>query len=333
MDEPRRRAWVGVLRLGLPLGVSAAVHGVLLLLLLGVAWTLGSGQRGTDLGPPVVIALPGPAPAPPAARSSPPTEGVGAATGLTGESPPPTLAGMSVAPPAPAPALRSIAAEGAIPALRAEAVEIGGASFAGLGTRRARSVVYVVDASGAMVTNFKWIKDELQRSVAALSPAQRFQVVLFRDRTGAGSSEVVEVFDPGDGSAGLLPATGANKAALARWLAVVEPVGRSNPLDGLRRGLALAPDVVFLLSRGIRRTGGVGDDPPGGLWGRGAETILAELDRLNPVLRDGGPRTVAVKTIQFLEDDPTGIMRAIADRHGDGEGSYRVVTLRDLGVR
>jgi hypothetical protein len=195
-------------------------------------------------------------------------------------------------------------------------------------------VVYVVDASGAMVTNIKWIKDELQRSIAALAPTQQFQVVLFRDRTGTTGEGLFEIFrsDP-DAPGALMPATASNKQALAAWLAEIQPTGRSNPVDGLRRALALRPDAVFLLSRGIRRTGGREDDPPGGLWGRGAEVILAELEGLNPRLRDGGPRTVVIKTIQFLEEDPTGVMRAIAERHGDGTGSYRVVTPQDLGIR
>lgn len=333
MDEPRRPAWLRVLRLGLPLGVSVAVHGLLLLMLFGVAWTFGGAPRGTDLGPPVMIALPD---APKPAISPDPTGTKAARVAPLAaalESAPPVLTGLGTSA-QPPPVLRSGVDQGPVPRLRPDAVQVGGATFAGLGTKRARSVVYVVDASGAMVTNFKWIKDELQKSVAALSPAQRFQVVLFRDRTGTGESGAFEVFRPDDGAPRLLPATGSNKSALARWLALVEPAGRSNPLDGLRAGLDLRPDVMFVLSRGIRRTGGgPGEEPAGGLWGRGPEAILTELDRLNPVLREGGPRMVAIKTIQFMEEDPTGIMRAIADRHGDGDGSYRVVTLRDLDVR
>ncbi|MFM9995045.1 MAG: hypothetical protein ACKVU4_04500 [Phycisphaerales bacterium] len=332
MDEPRRRAWRDVVRLGLPLGVSIAVHGLLLLMLLGVAWTFGGAPRGTDLGPPVMIALPEtPRPAITPADSG--AEGGATSLGTPSDAAPPVLTGLGASA-EPPPVLRSGVDEGPVPRLRPDAVQVGGATFAGLGTKRARSVVYVVDASGAMVTNFKWIKDELLKSVVALSPTQRFQVVLFRDRTGTGDTGTFEVFLPEGGEPRLLPASGGNKSAFARWIAGVEPAGRSNPLDGLRRGLALEPDVMFVLSRGIRRTGGgPGDEPSGGLWGHGAEAILAELDRLNPTLRDNGPRMVAIKTIQFLEEDPTGIMRAIAERHGDGEGSYRVVTLRDLGVR
>lgn len=331
MDEPRRPDWLfRALRLGLPLGVSVAVHGSILLLLIGVAWRFSGTKRATDLGPPLVITLAPPPAAAPEPAAAPADTGALPVRAAPPPGPPPALTGLSVSSAAP-PELRSSAPDGPVPLLRPGSVQIGGATFAGLGTKRARSVVYAVDASGAMVTNFKWIKDELQRSVAALSPTQKFQVVLFRDQTLSGES-TYEVFDPvasGDPAA-LLPATAPNKAALARWLNDVQPSGRSNPLDGLRGGLSLEPDVIFLLSRGIRRTGGTQDDAGASMWGLGAEATLEELDRLNPPLGELG-RMVVIKTIQFLEEDPTGIMQAIGERHGDGTGSYRVLTLRELG--
>src|ERR1043165_8588402 len=124
------------------------------------------------------------------------------------------------------------------------------------------------------------------------------------------------------------------------------PVGRSNPLDGLRLALRLQPDAVFLLSRSIRRSGGgTGDgtgaaavgasvgggsgggggdgrgaaaigDSVGGVWGRGKAEIMAELDKLNP--KRGEQRRVVIKAIQFLEEDPTGPMPAVGDEHRDG---------------
>ncbi len=337
---------VPVLRLGLPLGVSIAVHATILLLMIGVAWQFGGPSRGADLGPPVLITL---SPPPAETNPQPATQSEGGRPVLSraiDPGPPPTLTSSTASSVVP-PALRSSLSDGPVPVLRPGALQIGGATFAGLGTKRARSVVYVVDASGAMVTNFKWIKGELERSVAALSPTQKFQVVLFRDLTLTGEGGTTELFSPAQasGDAALLPATGPNKGALASWLNTVYPTGRSNPLDGLKRALELEPDVVFLLSRGIRRTGGREDDPAAA-WGPGAEATLAELDRLNPPLREGGPgsptavdrgwgppRMVIIKTIQFLEEDPTGIMRSIAEHHGDGTGSYRVLTLRDLSER
>jgi hypothetical protein len=155
--------------------------------------------------------------------------------------------------------------------------------------------------------------------------------VLFRDRADTGSR--YELFVPPGGDASrvtLAQANATNKAALSRWLASVRPAGKSNPLDGLRCGLAFKPDVVFLLSRSIRRSAG---DPAAdvGVWGRGKAETLAELDRLNARALNGQRRAV-IKAIQFLEEDPTGTMQAIGDEHGDGPGSYSVLTLRALGA-
>jgi hypothetical protein len=185
-----------------------------------------------------------------------------------------------------------------------------GVAFAGLSAQRTRSVVYVVDASGPMVTTLPQVLALLTRSVGDLLPTQRFSVVLFRD--SGGSPTGAEVFSPR-----LLDATPRNQARLKDWLAGVRPGGRSNPLAGLRAALALKPQVVFLLTRSIERSGG-------GQWEQGLAGILSELESLNPVDPATGRRRTAIKTIQFLEDDPTGIMSAIADRHG-GPGESRAV--------
>lgn len=212
---------------------------------------------------------------------------------------------------------------------------IQGATFAGMGAKRAGSVVYVVDASGAMITSLKFVLAELERSVRNLSSAQKFQVVLFRDR---GGTVMYDIFSPRGDPTRLVPATPANKAALREWLSTITPVGRSNPLDGLKRGLKFECDAIFLLSRSIRRSGGASGDGTGpaaigesasGVWGRGTAEIMAELDKLNPAR--GELRRTVIKAIQFLEEDPTGTMQAIGDLHGDGPGSYSVVTLQMLG--
>ena len=123
-----------------------------------------------------------------------------------------------------------------------------GVRFAGLGASNARSVIYVVDASGPMITSMPRVIEELRRSVEQLSPAQKFSVVLFR-RTDAALG--AEVFAPV-----LMRATPSAKARLVEWLAQIKPAGASNPLAGLEAALALKPDAVFLLSRSIVRSGG-----------------------------------------------------------------------------
>ncbi len=188
-------------------------------------------------------------------------------------------------------------------------------TFGGLGASSVRSVVYVVDGSGPMVTSLPIVLHELERSISRLSPTQKFGVVIFRRQ--ADGSPPAEAFAPV-----LMRATPSARLLLRDWLAAVEPSGRSNPLAGLEAALALKPDAIFLLSRSIQRSGG-------GVWDAGPEATLARLDQLNPVNPVTGRRPVLIQTIQFLDEDPTGTMQAIAAAHsvpaGAGATGYRVV--------
>jgi hypothetical protein len=196
----------------------------------------------------------------------------------------------------------------------------GEVRFAGAGSSDAMSVVYAVDASGPMVTSLPLVLAELRSSVDRLSPEQSFSVVLFREPNRA-EEMGTQVF-----SSTLVPATSEHKQQLAAWLETVRPGGRSDPLTGLDRALALRPNVVFLLSRSVERSSG-------GVWGNGLEATIARLESLNPPI---GPdvetpaakvgRAVQIQAIAFLDDDPTGILQAIAERHGPRDGSgYRVI--------
>jgi hypothetical protein len=185
-------------------------------------------------------------------------------------------------------------------------------TFGGLGAAHVGSVVYVVDCSGPMVTSLPIVMAELRRSVNKLTPSQRFGVVFFRrigdDGTGAESFAPV-----------LVHATQSVKELLDTWIGRIEPAGRSSPLAGLELALSLKPDAIFLLSRSIQRSGG-------NVWELGLEATMARLEELNPVRSalGGGRRGVLIQTIQSLDEDPTGIMQAIGQRHGGGNG-YRVV--------
>ncbi|MCC6661927.1 MAG: hypothetical protein IT437_13695 [Phycisphaerales bacterium] len=321
-------AWLAPLgRMGVPLGVSIFVHGLLLAGLAGVGWSLRI-PIADDLGSEVLLVAP---PPPPLAlaqgrrRSGPEPEPVVyiARQEITPDDlpqAPPSAAITAIGRPAPGPTTVPVQPEKSRPTVR-EAPRPA-ATFAGVGVRQVQSVVYVLDGSGAMVTNLKWVLQEVERSIVALDPKQSFQVVLFRDRGPGVGGAGTEVFRAGNA---LIPATAANKAAVAAWLQQVRPSGRSNPMDGVRRALSLQPDVVFLLSRGMQRTE-AGQRP--GDWSRGAAAVLKELDGLNP--RAGKRHRAIIKTIQFLEDDPTGTMQAIAAEHGDGPGSYSIITLQEL---
>ena len=351
LDRMARRHGTRVL---VALGVSVLVHGVLVLVLAlvlrGVAQSGGGSVVSLDLGvldrasddfgePPQVQPSEVQSSEPPASATDPDQASAMAsldrALRRVGERVVAAPQATEISRGEPSPAMPLLDRGGtpagttALTDLDATPV-LDGASFAGVSASRARSVVYAVDASGAMVTSLPFVLDELRRSVSALAPDQSFAVVLFGRRPGEDADgPAVRTFP----ATGLVAAGPALKAELFAWLEYVQARGASNPLDGLLAAIDRQPEVVFLLSRSIRRTDG---REAAGDWGPGREAILDELDRANPVRRSifGPPaRAVQVKCVQFLEEDPTGVMRAIARVHGGGPGSYRLLTESELGRR
>lgn len=191
--------------------------------------------------------------------------------------------------------------------------------FAEIDAAPARTVVFVVDASGAVASAFTFVREELLRSIDQLSPTQRFQVIVF-----PGPENTEPVIAPVNRGRQAL-ATPAAKREVADWMATFRPRGQSKPLAGLRDALALRPDIVMLITRSIERTG------PVAAWGDGLESTLDELDRLNPTDRRGQRRS-AIAAVQLLDPDPTGIMPAIAARHGQGVSDYRVISADTLAM-
>lgn len=336
----RRRRERSFWRRALPVGVSILAHVTLLVLTAAVAWqvTHAGPTRETivSFDDPAFGAPPPPAPRSQTPRTEPPmpseeTESAASVSrpdlrALAGEGDAEDAAAAAEDPLAGVDpfASRPLLGMGEGPEPAVEPV-LGDVRFVGVGAANARSVVYVVDASGPMVSSFPMVKERLLASVDRLRPTQRFGVVAFRriaapSGVSPGGAVVggeepsgVEVFSPR-----LVRATTGAKARLREWLGGIDARGRSAPLDGLRAGLALRGDAVFLLSRGIERSGG-------GVWGLGLEATLGELERLNPANRRG-ERPATIKAIQFLDEDPTGIMRAIAARHGGGAADgYTVI--------
>lgn len=241
---------------------------------------------------------------------------------------PPAASALELVEPAPPPAPPSerppIEKLGSSPAAPAKSTPLpressapapvsGPVSFAGAKVLRASTIVYAVDASGAMASSLSIVFEELRRSVARLTPEQKFTVLLFREPLHGGSAE--EWFAPAP-----VAATSENLRALDRFLKQARPGGRSNPLRGLEPAVRLKPDLVFFLARSIPRSGGA-------TWGPGRGTVLDRLEELNPINSQNGSRPVVIKTIQFIEPDATGLMHAVGTLHGDGPGSAVVFTL------
>ncbi len=193
-------------------------------------------------------------------------------------------------------------------------------AFAGSTATAATRIVFAVDASGAMVTSFSFVQDELARAIDKLQPTQSFQIVFFGSRPDEDGAPTPHRTIPHSGDDDdLIRATAANRILARRWVNAALPGGKSNPVEGLTRALEFDPDLVFLLARGIQRTGAVPDPAD-------QRAILSQLDALNPTDTRTGLRPTVIKAIEFVEPDPTGLIEQIARTHGDGEGSLRLIT-------
>lgn len=313
-------------RVLVPTGVSLAVHAALILLLGAVTWRVFQ-RPVADEAAMVELRLESPAPAvEPAAEPKGPSKSGRAPAPATHDvprpAPPPPPMTFGTVPrvlaPAPAPAMER-------PARIERPLAAGLASFAGVRADQVRDIVYVVDASGSMASSLPFVVQELKASIGRLGAAQRFSIVVFRDAEAINPDlESVEVLRV-SGRVGLFEASPVHRAAASAWLDEIRPAGRSDPLAGLEAALALEPDAVFLLARSIPRT----QDES---WPARLEEAMGRLDAMNPVEPGTGRRRVLIKTIQFIDDDPTGLLQRIALEHGGGPGSYALRTLDQLGA-
>lgn len=167
------------------------------------------------------------------------------------------------------------------------------------------SVVYVIDASGSLVSDLGFVIDELKRSIRQLGPAQKFTVIFFQ------RDLAIEV-----PPRGLKPATAAVKARIIDWVSGsrgnIVPGGTSNPLAALAVGLRYRPDALFVLSDNITGRGRYEVD---------RRVLLDEIARLNADHR------TQMHTIQFLYPDPLKTLQRIAGEHG---GSHRFIREIDM---
>ncbi len=191
----------------------------------------------------------------------------------------------------------------------------GSATFVGITSSNARRIVYVIDASGSMISSFQIIIEELGRSLESLNPQQQFQVVFFQKNDAV----IARKMDK------LVPATQDEKLATLAWIndrSNILPQGRSNPLAAIEKAMRLKPDVIFLLSENITGSGQFEIDQA---------DLLALLEKLNPIDPETGRRTTQINCVQFLDPDPLDTLRKIAEIHGGAKG-YRFLDRRQLGI-
>ena len=179
------------------------------------------------------------------------------------------------------------------------------AKFMGLDAIGATKIVYVVDASGSMLTHFSSILNELKRSLSELHTSQSFGIIFFQlDKA---------IVVPPENK--LQPAEIANINQAFSWIAKsghVIPCCSSNPIAAINAAFELNPDTIYLLSENIK---GAGHHEISEV------DLLEELMRLNPIVDlETEGRAVQINCIQYLTQEPGGTMQRIGAIHGGDDG-------------
>lgn len=185
-----------------------------------------------------------------------------------------------------------------------------GVGMYGLGGN-ARTVVYVVDASGSLIDSLPFVINELKDSFRKLSDEQRFTVIFFQRDTA------IEVPTP---NRGMKIANRENIKKVSDWITLEEgnitPRGSSNPVKAIQLALAYKPDLIYILSDNI--TG----------HGRYAVDQRELLEMISDTKKSRGATNTRINTIQFLYPDPLGTLQKIAAQN---EGRYRYVDASVVG--
>jgi len=117
-----------------------------------------------------------------------------------------------------------------------------GTSFFGK-TVAAKSVAYVIDASGSMQgPRFVRARMELVNALMKMKKTQEFFIVFYTDQT-------YPLFWP-QSVVSLIPANAENLKKTGLWLELARTSDGTQPQEAMSLALSLKPDVIFLLSDG-----------------------------------------------------------------------------------
>lgn len=317
----------------LPWAVSLALHAALVIGGVFLVWSVSRPEKPAS--PPVETSFLNPAVAPDSPRDAPESSELESPSPQDLERP--QLEALQIEVPRPElfePVVPTTDAEPVTPQRDPGAVEelqdtrmqrrYPEVRFAGLGAGNAQDVVYVIDASGPMVSSLPSVKAMLKRSMEQLSPTQRFQVVLFKD------GSFVSAPDPANPHLQqqwrLIRALRENREGVGEWVETVQASGKGNPAPALEHAVGLLQasetGAIFILSRASAGSGA---------WEQSREQILATLDRLNPRDQRTGRRRLAIHSVQFIDLDEAGVLEAIAREHGSPRGdSFTVISRQQL---
>lgn len=99
----------------------------------------------------------------------------------------------------------------------------------------ARKIVYVLDATGSMMSSFDALRVQLRTAVQNLRPPQSFDIVFINEH------------NPPPLAPALLFTTPENKRKAQEYVDTMAPRGGTNPLPAITKAFELQPEMIFLL--------------------------------------------------------------------------------------
>ena len=107
-------------------------------------------------------------------------------------------------------------------------------NFAGTSTR-ANKIVYVLDATGSMMSSFDDLRRQLKMAVGGLRPPQSFNIIFINDK------------NPPPLAPELLFASPENKRKAEEYVETMAPRGATEPLPALEKAYGMKPELINLL--------------------------------------------------------------------------------------
>jgi hypothetical protein len=165
-----------------------------------------------------------------------------------------------------------------------------------------RRFVYLVDASGSMLTVFPRVKQELMISVSHLQPIQAFNIIVFHED----ESDLATM-----SKGGLLMANPDNKIAAGKFTDDQRAMGGTDPTPAIKLAFAQKPDLIYVLTDGFDNV----------------DSFQAIIDMFHNLNVNKATKVNAI--MLKSRDDPAleHVLQAITD---DAGGTFKVIDEKDL---
>jgi hypothetical protein len=165
-----------------------------------------------------------------------------------------------------------------------------------------RRIVYLVDASGSMLTVFPRVKQELMVSINHLQPIQAFNVIVFHED----DSDLQTM-----SRSGLIMANPENKLAAGKFTEDQRAMGGTDPRPAIKLAFAQKPDLIYVLTDGFDNVDSF-------------QEIIDMFHNLNV------NHAARVNAIMLKSSDDPALEKVLQTITDDAKGTFKVIDEKDL---